>query len=184
MIPKQRHQKTKILYGNLIMNEFTTGDIFKANVDALVNTVNCVGVMGKGLALQFKKKYLDNYKLYEVACKNGEVAPGKMFVTHTDTEGNPRYIINFPTKRHWRDDSRMEYIETGIVDLIKTIKEKNIQSIAIPPLGCGLGGLDWNQVKSKIIDAMGDLENVRVVVYEPQDQIKNIDKTDTNAIQR
>ena len=163
------------------MNEFTTGDIFKAHVDALVNTVNCVGVMGKGLALQFKKNYPVNYKLYELACERQEVVPGKMFVYLSTQDSSPRCIINFPTKNHWREDSRMEDIESGLTDLIAVIKENKIESIAIPPLGCGLGGLEWAQVKPKITSAMDKLKNVRVVIYEPLNQFAGKDKADDNA---
>ena len=151
------------------MIEFTTGDILKADTDTecLVNTVNCVGIMGRGIALEFKKNYPDNFKSYADACKRQEVLPGQMFVYDTEKLLNPRYIINFPTKRHWRGKARMEDIESGLVSLVEVIKAKNIRSIAIPSLGCGLGGLDWEEVKPRIESALDVLEDVQVFVYEP-----------------
>ena len=125
------------------MIEFRTGDILKADAEALVNTVNCVGVMGRGIALQFKNAFPDNFKAYEAACEREEVQPGKMFVFETGTLTNPKFIINFPTKRHWRGKSRIEDIESGLKALVEEIRQRGIRSIAIPPLGSGLGGLDW-----------------------------------------
>src|SRR5690606_15340189 len=149
------------------MIEYTTGDILKCEADALVNTVNCVGVMGRGIALQFKNVFPDNFKAYEAACKIKEVQPGRMFVFETEQLTPPRFIINFPTKRHWRGKSRIEDIETGLMDLVNVIRDKNIRSIAIPPLGAGLGGLDWKEVRPRIEQALGELEGVQVIVYEP-----------------
>ena len=149
------------------MIKSTTGDILNADTECLVNTVNCVGIMGRGIALQFKKTYPDNFKLYEAACKRQEVLPGQMFVYDTGQLTYPRYIINFPTKRHWRGKTRMDDIESGLADLVEVIKTNNIRSIAIPPLGCGLGGLDWKEVKLRITSALDALENVQVIVYEP-----------------
>lgn len=149
------------------MIELAEGDILHADVEAIVNTVNCVGVMGRGIALQFKKAWPDNFKAYTTACNNGEVQPGRMYVFETGQLANPRYIINFPTKRHWRGASRMEDIESGLAALVATIREKHIQSIAIPPLGSGLGGLNWQQVKPIIETAMSGLTDVRVLIYEP-----------------
>ena len=122
---------------------YKTGDILSEDVEAIVNTVNCVGVMGRGIALQFKKAFPGNFRAYEAACKRDEVVPGKMFVFRTGQLTNPKYVINFPTKRHWRGDSRMEDIESGLQDLIIQIQGLGIKSIAIPPLGSGLGGLSW-----------------------------------------
>lgn len=150
------------------MLKYKTGDIFKENAEAIVNTVNCVGVMGRGIALQFKKAYPENYKMYASACKHKQVNPGKMFVFETGEMFNPKLIINFPTKRHWRGKSRIEDIESGLIDLITVIKKYNIKSIAIPPLGSGLGGLDWRQVRSLIEKALYTLENVDVIVFEPK----------------
>lgn len=149
------------------MIEYTSGDILLSDAEALVNTVNCVGVMGRGIALQFKKMFPDNFKAYAAACKRQEVQPGRMFVFDTGQLTPPRYIINFPTKRHWRGKSRMEDIESGLMALVATIHEHGIRSIAIPPLGSGLGGLDWAQVRPRIDTALSELEDVRVKVFEP-----------------
>lgn len=150
------------------MISFITGDMMTFDAEALVNTVNCVGVMGRGVALQFKHAYPQNFKAYKVACSRQEVQPGKMFVYETQSFTNPKYIINFPTKRHWKGKSRLEDIERGLIDLIKVIHDKQIKSIAIPPLGSGLGGLDWKLVRSKIEAALAVLDNVEVTVFEPQ----------------
>ena len=149
------------------MIEYKHGDLLACDTEAIVNTVNCVGVMGRGIALQFKKLYPDNFKHYAKACKSGEVAPGKMHVYKTNSIVNPRYIINFPTKRHWKNVSKIEDIEDGLTDLISVIQQYNIKSIAIPPLGCGLGGLEWNDVKTRIEAALSYLDNVQVLVFEP-----------------
>lgn len=149
------------------MIEFMRGDIMKEEAEALVNTVNCVGVMGRGIALQFKNAFPENFKAYALACKNKEVQPGRMFVFKTGQLTNPRYIINFPTKRHWRGMSRMEDIESGLRALVDTIRKYNIQSIAIPPLGSGLGGLDWSEVKPRIEAALQPLSGVNVKLYPP-----------------
>jgi O-acetyl-ADP-ribose deacetylase (regulator of RNase III) len=149
------------------MMEYKKGDILQDDAEALVNTVNCVGVMGRGIALQFKKAFPENFKYYEAACNKEEVQPGRMFVFETGRITNPRYIINFPTKRHWRGASRLEDIDSGLKDLVETIRKYKIQSIAIPPLGSGLGGLDWSVVKPRIDKALRPLSEVTVVVYEP-----------------
>jgi len=149
------------------MIEFRTGDILKADAEALVNTVNCVGIMGRGIALQFKNAFPGNFKAYAAACKQNEVQPGRMFVFETGTITNPKYIINFPTKRHWRGKSRMEDVEAGLVALVGEIKARNIRSIAIPPLGAGLGGLEWSAVRSRIEEAVQALPDVQVLIYEP-----------------
>lgn len=150
------------------MIEYTTGDILKDDAEALVNTVNCVGVMGRGIALQFKKAWPENFKAYEAACKREEVQPGRMFVFETGQLTLPRYIINFPTKRHWRGASRIADIEAGLVALVDTIKSKGIRTIAIPPLGSGLGGLDWAEVRQHIESTLAALPDVQVRVYEPK----------------
>lgn len=149
------------------MIDFKQNDLFQTEAEALVNTVNCVGVMGRGIALQCKKRYPENFRYYAETCKRGEMAPGKVLVYETGAMTNPRYIINFPTKRHWRMGSRMDDIESGLQDLAKVIVARKIRSIAVPPLGCGLGGLDWNVVKQKILAALGGLSDVRVEIYEP-----------------
>jgi O-acetyl-ADP-ribose deacetylase (regulator of RNase III) len=149
------------------MISFKTGDLFNSDVEALVNTVNCVGVMGRGVALQFKKRFPDNFKVYEKTCKQKKMIPGKMLVYETNSTINPKYIVNFPTKRHWRGASRMEDIDVGLSDLATVIRAKNIISIALPPLGCGLGGLDWNVVRARMESVLGQLNDVRVDIYEP-----------------
>ncbi len=149
------------------MIELKTGDIFDEDVEALVNSVNCVGVMGRGIALQFKNLFPENFKAYAEACERQEVQPGQMFVYESGKMTNPRYIINFPTKRHWRGKSRMEDIESGLHALAREISERNIRSIALPPLGSGLGGLEWSIVRSRIEFALRDIDDLRVVVFEP-----------------
>ncbi|MBZ0258634.1 macro domain-containing protein, partial [bacterium] len=128
------------------MIEFATGNLLKADAEALVNTVNCVGFMGKGIALQFKQAFPENFKSYERACKKGEVKIGEIFVHDQHSMINPKYIFNFPTKNHWKGKSKIEDIKSGLDSLVKNIKRFGIKSIAIPPLGCGLGGLEWNEV--------------------------------------
>jgi O-acetyl-ADP-ribose deacetylase (regulator of RNase III) len=135
--------------------------------EALVNTVNCVGIMGRGIALQFKNAYPENFKAYEAACERGEVQPGQMFVFEIHEITNPKYIINFPTKRHWRGKSRMEDIEMGLKALAEEIRKRRICSVALPPLGSGLGGLDWRDVRPRIEAALRGLDRVRVIVFEP-----------------
>jgi O-acetyl-ADP-ribose deacetylase (regulator of RNase III) len=145
----------------------TQGDILRDESEAIVNTVNCVGVMGRGIALQFRNAYPENYKAYEKACQREEVQPGRMFVYETGELTGPRYIINFPTKRHWRGKSRMEDIDSGLLALVEVLREKNIRSISLPPLGSGLGGLDWSEVRPRIVSALGALDEVKVTIYEP-----------------
>lgn len=149
------------------MIKYKTGDILDENAEALVNTVNCVGFMGRGISLQFKKAWPENFKAYAAACRRQEVQPGRMFVFETGRLTNPRYIINFPTKRHWRGKSRLEDIEVGLKALIAEIRERKIRSVAIPPLGAGLGGLAWSTVRVRIDEAMRDLSEVAIVVFEP-----------------
>lgn len=146
---------------------FTSGDILSAKTDALVNTVNCVGVMGRGIALQFKNAFPVNFDEYAAACKQGDVQPGRMLVHKTGRIVPPYYIINFPTKRHWRGKSRIEDIEIGLESLADVIRVNDIRSIAIPPLGCGLGGLNWDDVRPRIVAALADLSHVAITVYEP-----------------
>ncbi len=150
------------------MIEHKTGNILADDAEALVNTVNCVGIMGRGIALQFKNAFPENFRAYEQACKRQEVQPGRMFVFENDRLTNPRYIINFPTKRHWRGKSRMEDIDAGLVALVDDIKTRDIHSIAIPPLGSGLGGLDWADVRPRIERALSGLKDLRAVIYEPK----------------
>lgn len=153
------------------MIEFKTGDILTEDAEALVNTVNCVGFMGRGIALQFKKAYPENFKSYSVACKRKEVQPGRMFVFETGQLTNPRYIINFPTKRHWKGKSRMEDIDAGLVALAEEIRSHNIKSIAIPPLGSGLGGLAWFEVRPHIEEMLEQFGDLKAIVFEPSDSL-------------
>ena len=149
------------------MIEYKTGDILAQDAEALVNTVNCVGVMGRGIALQFKKAFPENFKSYAAACKRDEVQPGRMFVYKTGQMTNPRYIINFPTKRHWRGKSRMEDIDAGLVALSEVIRTLHIRSIAIPPLASGLGGLNWSEVRPRIEAALREFSDLEVIIFEP-----------------
>ncbi len=143
------------------------GDLFQEDVTALVNPVNCVGVMGRGLALQFKRTFPDNFRAYAEACKQGRVQPGRMFVTETQTGAKLRFLINFPTKRHWRAKSRLEDIQAGLLDLARVIRANDIDSLALPALGCGLGGLDWALVKPEIERVAASLSEVTLVVFAP-----------------
>jgi O-acetyl-ADP-ribose deacetylase (regulator of RNase III) len=150
-----------------IMIELTHGDILQSEAEALVNAVNCVGVMGRGLALQFKRAFPANFAAYAAACKRGEVQPGRMHIVETGQRTSRRLVVNFPTKRHWKDKSRIEDIDAGLDALIADVKRLGIKSIAVPPLGCGLGGLDWADVRPRIERSFAGLPEVRVLVYEP-----------------
>lgn len=150
------------------MINFTQGDLLNSDAEAIVNTVNCVGIMGRGIALQFKQMYPANFKAYAAACSAGAVIPGRMFVFETGEMTNPKYVINFPTKKHWRGNSKLEDIESGLAALRDEIVRRGIKSVAIPPLGTGLGGLPWPAVKSRMMDALESLQDVEIVVYEPR----------------
>lgn len=158
------------------MIKFLQGNLLEAPTEAVVNTVNTVGVMGKGIALMFKEAFPQNFKRYEEACKTKEVRVGTMFVTETLTLDGPRWIINFPTKQHWRQPTKLQWVIDGLQDLRRVIKDKNIRSIAVPPLGCGNGGLEWLDVRREIERALSDLENVDVLVYEPTEAYQNVAK--------
>jgi len=147
------------------MIETCTGDLFQSDAEAFVNTVNTKGVMGGGIALQFKQRYPDMYRKYRNACENDEVRVGFMHIVYWG--GVPEYIVNFPTKDHYINPSEMSYITTGLEDLVGQVRGLGIKSIAIPPLGCGLGGLDWNIVRPLIVEAFESLPDVRVLLYEP-----------------
>ncbi|HVV85462.1 MAG TPA: macro domain-containing protein [Kofleriaceae bacterium] len=142
------------------------GNLLEADVDALVNTVNTEGVMGKGLALQFRKAFPDAFRSYEVACKAGTVRVGQMHVVQR--LASPRFIINFPTKKHWRQPSQLSYVRDGLRDLVARVRELAIGSIAVPPLGCGNGGLAWADVKPLILAAFAEVPDVRLVLFEPE----------------
>jgi O-acetyl-ADP-ribose deacetylase (regulator of RNase III) len=148
----------------------TTANLFEAKAEALINAVNCVGVMGKGIALQFKQKFpADYFNAYKLACQNGELAIGNVQVYELkNARTNPHYIINFPTKRHWREQSRIADIERGLQSLVKAVELYGINSIAMPALGCGLGGLDYAEVKPLIEKAFADLMNVEVLLFVPK----------------
>ncbi|MCE1175569.1 MAG: macro domain-containing protein [Burkholderiales bacterium] len=150
---------------------FTHGNLFETNVDAIINTVNCVGVMGKGVALEFKRRWPDNYKAYKLLCDQKAINIGEMFIfdrggIFEDTQ--PRFLINFPTKEHWRGKSKLEYIELGLIDLVKQLKKHPIHKIALPPLGCGNGGLDWADVKPLIQQYFASLPEIDFFVFEPE----------------
>ena len=144
-----------------------TGNIFESKAEALINTVNTKGVMGKGIALQFKQSFPDMYKEYEHECREGNISIGKMHVWKNDTMFGTQYIINFPTKKDWKHPSKIEYIEEGLKDLVRVSKEYKISSIAIPPLGCGNGGLEWDTVKEKIYAALEGINDLNIELYEP-----------------
>jgi O-acetyl-ADP-ribose deacetylase (regulator of RNase III) len=160
----------------------TTGDILTADAEALVNTVNCVGIMGRGVALQFRKAFPENFKAYEAVCKRHELQPGKMHVFETGSLTNPRYIINFPTKRHWKGKSRLADIESGLKALVTEIRRLGIRSIAIPPLGCGQGGLDWAEVRPRIEQALAAVPDVRVLLFGPSGAPASVASTTSQPV--
>jgi O-acetyl-ADP-ribose deacetylase (regulator of RNase III) len=145
-----------------------SGDLLKENSEAIVNTVNCVGVMGKGIALQFKQRWPQNFKVYAAACHRKLLKPGAMFIHDLGEWAKPRFIINFPTKVHWRGDSKIEYIEKGLDDLVLQVRRLGIKSIALPPLGCGNGGLDWDTVRGLVFNAFKDVSDIQVDLFEPK----------------
>lgn len=152
------------------MLEFKRGNLFEAEVEALVNTVNTVGVMGKGIALQFSRQYPEIMPLYQAACQDGTLRIGTVQTIKLPVlsgMSGPRYVINFPTKQHWKGNSKIEFIESGLKALRAEIEKLGLTSIAVPPLGCGLGGLHWGDVGRHIVEALGDLADVRVLVFEP-----------------
>ena len=158
------------------MIRFTTGNLLEAGVEALVNTVNEVGVMGKGIALMFRDAFPDNTDQYVRAAKAGAITVGRMFVTENVDYSGPRWIINFPTKRHWRQPSRLEWIREGLTDLVVALQARGIRSVAIPPLGCGSGGLEWSDVRAEIVRALGGLEGIDIVVFEPASEYRGTAK--------
>ena len=154
------------------MIEYAQGNLLESEVEAQVNTVNTVGIMGAGIALQFKQKYPDCFYHYQIVCKQGHLNIGSMFVYPTPAGSIPKYIINFPTKKHWKNPSEIEWIEEGLDCLKYTIQLYNIKSIAIPALGCQNGGLSWTEIKPLIEKHMKELSDVKVIIYEPQKFIK------------
>lgn len=159
------------------MIHYTQGNLLDAEAEALVNTVNTVGVMGKGIALMFKERFARNMAEYASACKAKKIHTGKMFVTETGELMGPKWIVNFPTKQHWRSPSKMEWVVDGLQDLRHFIVDNNVRSIAIPPLGAGNGGLHWSAVREQIELALADLERVEVLVFEPTSKYQNVAKT-------
>jgi O-acetyl-ADP-ribose deacetylase (regulator of RNase III) len=157
------------------MITFTQGNLLEARVEALVNTVNTVGVMGKGIALMFKERFAENNRRYAAACKAQEVRIGKVFVTEVSELGGPRWIVNFPTKEHWRGKSKLEWISEGLEDLRRFLIENDVQSVAVPPLGAGNGGLEWSEVRPRIEAALAGLE-IEVLVFEPTQKYQNVAK--------
>ncbi|HXU31990.1 MAG TPA: macro domain-containing protein [Thermoanaerobaculia bacterium] len=158
------------------MIRYVQGNLLEADVQALVNTVNTVGIMGKGIALMFKEAFPENFRLYAAACKRGEVEIGRMFLTERPGLVGPRWIINFPTKKHWRDRTQIEWIRSGLDNLKKVLQEKGIQTVALPPLGCGNGGLEWSTVRPLIEQALTDLPSVEALVYQPTARYQNVAK--------
>jgi len=156
------------------------GNLLDADVDALVNTVNTVGVMGKGIALQFKIAFYGNYRAYREACKRGEVRLGRMFVFDAGQLVRPRWVINFPTKQHWKSNSRLKDIEAGLDDLRRLLVEAGIQSVAIPPLGCGNGGLDWADVLPLIERKLDGLD-IDILVFPPNGAMQPAEMTNRKA---
>lgn len=157
------------------MITFTQGNLLETRAEALVNTVNTVGVMGKGIALMFKERFAENFRRYTVACKVKEVRTGKIFVTEVSELDGPRWIVNFPTKQHWRGDSKIEWIIDGLQDLRRFLIENKVKSIAIPPLGAGNGGLDWAKVRPQIEEALTGLDT-EIIVFEPIQKYQNVVK--------
>lgn len=155
------------------MIKYITGNLLDAHTEALVNTVNTVGVMGKGIALQFKNRFPENYKIYRDACKNESFSVGQVLVVKEGNLLNQKYIINFPTKAHWKADSKYEYISSGLIALKEAILTYGINSIALPPLGCGNGGLEWPIVKSMIEKELKDLQ-IEILIYEPNFKIREV----------
>lgn len=158
------------------MISYRQGNLLESHAHALVNTVNTVGVMGKGIALMFKDRFKENFKRYAAACKSKDIRIGKMFITPTDELDGPKWIVNFPTKMNWRTPSKLEWITEGLKDLRRFIVDERIASIAVPPLGAGNGGLDWPDVRREIERALGDLTNVDIEVFEPTKQYQNVAK--------
>lgn len=152
------------------MKTFKKGELLNSDVEALVNTVNTEGVMGKGIALEFKEAFPKNYELYREACKLGKLETGKMFIYETGNLTYPHFIINFPTKKHWRNPSKLEYIKSGLKDLENIIKKYKIKSIAIPPLGCGNGKLNWRDVKPLIESSIDKFPELNAIIFEPSDE--------------
>jgi len=159
--------------------EFKNGDMFDEPTEAIVNTVNCVGIMGKGVALEFKRRWPENFKKYKRLCADKKLSPGEMFIFDNNnflSSENHRFLINFPTKRHWRSRSKIEYVKDGLVDLVEQVRRLGIKSVALPPLGCGNGGLEWSDVRPLIEDAASKLPEVHFVIFGPAQQAKHVEQ--------
>ncbi len=154
--------------------------MFDEPTEAVVNTVNCVGVMGKGVALEFKRRWPDNFKAYKRMCDEKKLAPGRMFIFDNNLldSAKRRILINFPTKQHWRSQSKIEYIKDGLIDLVQQIRRLGIKSVVLPPLGCGNGGLEWAEVKPLIEDAAGELPEVSFVVFHSDQPVMQSEQSD------
>lgn len=152
---------------------FMQGDMFGARADAIVNTVNCVGVMGKGVALEFKRRWPENFDEYRELCQRKALRPGKVFV-HQNSDmldrDSWRFLINFPTKDHWKQKSKIEYIDKGLDDFLVQVGNHGIKSVVLPPLGCGNGGLDWLEVRSLIVRKLSSVDSVKFFVFEPSEK--------------
>lgn len=158
------------------MVTFVKGDIFKSPAQVLTNTVNCVGVMGKGVALEFKNRYPKMFNDYKLKCDQNNVKPGQPYLWEDDSV----QVLNFPTKRHWKDNSLLQDIEDGLKHLASSYEQMGIQSIAMPALGCGLGGLKWSEVQPLIVKHLGTLPDLDVYVYEPQGAVTISHDTEDN----
>lgn len=159
---------------------YKTGDLFEEPTEAIVNTVNCVGVMGKGVALEFKQRWPENFKAYKKRCDAKDMVPGRMFIFDADSlfnNGMHKYLINFPTKQHWRSKSKIEYIRDGLVDLVRQLRELKITSVALPQLGCGNGGLEWSEVRPLIEERLAELPDVKFVVVSPEPENLGLNTT-------
>lgn len=154
--------------------KFTKGDLFQSDAEAIVNTVNCVGIMGKGIAKGVKERYPDVYKEYRSLCDMKQMRPGKILTVPTNELIGAKYIVNFPTKRHWRNNSRLDDIELGLESLVEEIKQLGFKSIAIPPLGCGNGGLNWKDVKPLVIKYLKGIKDIEITVFEPPNYIEEV----------
>jgi O-acetyl-ADP-ribose deacetylase (regulator of RNase III) len=150
---------------------FVSGNLLDAKLDALVNPVNCVGIMGAGLALQFKWRFPENFNEYKRLCSEHKMQPGRVTAFRTSFDC-PRFIINFPTKLHYKNPSKLKYIKSGLADLAICISKIGVQSIAVPPLGCGLGGLRWFDVRPIIVDSLGSIPGLACFVYEPRNVLQ------------
>ncbi len=151
------------------MIEFVQGNLFDADVEAIVNAVNCVGVMGKGIALEFKQRFPYNFIAYKAACDAGQLQLGRVFTYDNGASAKPRYVVNFPTKNHWRDASRLRDIRSGLESLAGEIDRLKMSSIAIPALGCGLGGLDWLYVRKELEAGLSGCKICKFIVFEPRE---------------